>query len=147
MGSVLLHDNKPVAHASRSLSSVERHYVQIEKEMLSVLFGLSKFHHYTYGRDVTVVTDHPGESIGESSLVATTHAADVTRVILPADDPDTDEVTINNVTNTAFIPDRLDRIRGATLLQERVQSSWKDGQVTEDACQIVCYPTSVTAPS
>ena len=58
LGSVLLQDGKPVAYASRSLSSSERHYAQIEKEMLSVLFGLSKFHHYTYGRDVTVVTDH-----------------------------------------------------------------------------------------
>ena len=57
LGSVLLQDGNPVAYASRSLSSVERRYAQIEKEMLSVLFGLSKFHHYTYGRDVTAVTD------------------------------------------------------------------------------------------
>ena len=49
LGSVLLQDGKPVAHASRSLSSAERHYAQIENEILSVLFGLSKFHHYTYG--------------------------------------------------------------------------------------------------
>ena len=58
LGSVLLQDGKPVAYASRSLCSAERHYAQIEKEMLSVLLGLSKFHHYTSGRDVTVVTDH-----------------------------------------------------------------------------------------
>ena len=58
LGSVLLQDGKPVAYASRSLSSAERRYAQIENEMLSVLFGLSKFHHYTYGRDVTLVTDN-----------------------------------------------------------------------------------------
>ena len=39
-------------------------YAQIEKEMLAVCFGLEKFHHYTYGRRVTVITDHkPLESI------------------------------------------------------------------------------------
>ena len=37
------------------------------------------------------------------------------------DDPVTDEVAINNVTLTAFIPDRLDRIRGATLLDPVLQ--------------------------
>ena len=41
LGSVLLQDVKPVVYASRSLSSAERRYAQIEKEMLSVLFGLS----------------------------------------------------------------------------------------------------------
>ena len=42
----------------------ERNYAQIEKEMLAVCFGLEKFYHYTYGRRVTVITDHkPLESI------------------------------------------------------------------------------------
>ena len=58
LGSVLLQDGKPVAYASQPLFSAERRYPQIENEMLSVLFGLSKFHHYTHGQDVTVVTDH-----------------------------------------------------------------------------------------
>ena len=49
-GSVLLQDGKPVAYAIRSLSSAERHYAHVEKEMLSVLFSLSKFHHYTWSR-------------------------------------------------------------------------------------------------
>ena len=40
------------------MSSSEKNYAQIEKEMLAILFELNKFHHFTYGRNVTVVTDH-----------------------------------------------------------------------------------------
>ena len=58
LGSALIQDNRPIAFASRSLSDAEKKYAQIEKEMLAVTFGLEKFHHYTYGRKVDVVTDH-----------------------------------------------------------------------------------------
>lgn len=58
LGSVLLQDEKPLAFASRSLTESERNYAQIEKEMLAIVFGLKKFHHFTYGRDVNVITDH-----------------------------------------------------------------------------------------
>ena len=43
----------------------------------------------------------------------------------PTDDPVTDEVAINNTTLTAFIPERLDRIRGATLLDRVLQELGK----------------------
>jgi len=58
IGSVLLQDNKPIAYASRSLSECEKRYAQIEKEMLAIVFGLQKFHHYVYGRQVKIITDH-----------------------------------------------------------------------------------------
>jgi hypothetical protein len=58
IGSVLRQEDRPVAYASRSLSEAERRYAQIEKEMLAAVYGLEKFHHYTYGREVQVVTDH-----------------------------------------------------------------------------------------
>lgn len=58
LGSVLKQDDKPIAFASRTLTDTERNYAQIEKEMLAVTFGLEKFHHYTFGRQTTVVTDH-----------------------------------------------------------------------------------------
>ena len=35
----------PIAYASRSLSSVEQQYEQIEKQMLSIVFGLERFCH------------------------------------------------------------------------------------------------------
>ena len=58
IGSVLKQEGRPIAFASRTLTDTERNYAQIEKEMLAVTYGLEKFHHYTFGRKVTVVTDH-----------------------------------------------------------------------------------------
>ena len=39
IGSALMQKDGPIAYASRSLSSVEQRYAQIEKEMLAVVFG------------------------------------------------------------------------------------------------------------
>ena len=51
-------DEQPVAYASRTLSTPEKNYSQIEKEALSLIFGLRKFHQYLYARNFTIVTDH-----------------------------------------------------------------------------------------
>ena len=58
VGSVLLQQGKPVAYSSRSLSPAEKNYAQIEKEMLAIVYGLEKFHHYTFGRQIKIITDH-----------------------------------------------------------------------------------------
>ena len=58
LGSALTQHGKPIAYASRSLSEAETRYAQIEKEMLAMAYGLEKFHQYTFGREVTIVTDH-----------------------------------------------------------------------------------------
>lgn len=58
LGACICQDGHPLAYASRSLTASERNYAQIEKEMLGIIFGLERFHHYTYGRLVNVQTDH-----------------------------------------------------------------------------------------
>ena len=70
LGACLLQEGKPVAYASRSMSSAECNYAQIEKEMLAIVFSCSKFHQYIFGKEaVNVQTDHkPLESILKKPL-------------------------------------------------------------------------------
>ena len=69
LGATLLQEGKPVASASKSLTPAEIKYAKIEKEMLSILFGCKKSHHYLYGREVQVHTDHkPSVAIHKKPL-------------------------------------------------------------------------------
>ena len=69
IGAVLLQANGPVEFASKLLSEAESRYSNIEREMLTVLFGLEKFHYYAYGRPVVVESDHkPLEAISKKHL-------------------------------------------------------------------------------
>ena len=52
LGAVLLQRNMPIAYASRTLTKAERNYAAIEKEFLGILFGLERFHFYTFGRPI-----------------------------------------------------------------------------------------------
>ena len=62
LGACLLQNKQPVAYASRFLT--ETRYAQIEKELLSIVFATDKFHHYIYGQEVDVQSDHkPLENI------------------------------------------------------------------------------------
>lgn len=69
LGAALLQDGKPLAYASRALTSTEERYAQIEKEALSIVFGLERFHQYTFGRTTIVENDHkPIEAIVKKPL-------------------------------------------------------------------------------
>ncbi|GFW68614.1 retrovirus-related Pol polyprotein from transposon 17.6 [Trichonephila clavipes] len=58
LGAVLLQEGQPVAYGYVSLTQTQQHYAQIEKELMAVIYGLEHFNYYTYGRIVTVQTDH-----------------------------------------------------------------------------------------
>ena len=63
---------QPVAFASRALTPTEGNYAQIEKELLAIVFGMAKFNHFTYGRKVTVESDHkPLETIHKKPIAST----------------------------------------------------------------------------
>ena len=69
LGSALIQNSRPIAYASRALSQRKKNYAQIEKELLAIVYGLEKFHHYIYGRDVIIYTDHrPLVSITQKPL-------------------------------------------------------------------------------
>ena len=64
LGAVLLQDGRPVAYASKAVTPEEMSYANIEREMLAVVFGCLKYHHYLYGRRfVCRSDDQPLEKI------------------------------------------------------------------------------------
>ena len=58
LGAVLLQEGKPIAYGSRSLTKLEVHYSQLEKETLAITFGCERFHQYLFAKKIKVNTDH-----------------------------------------------------------------------------------------
>ena len=61
---------RSISYASKTLSTTESNYSNIEHELLGFLFAITYFKHFTYGRLVHVITDHkPLVSLFRKSLV------------------------------------------------------------------------------
>ena len=69
LGAVLLQEGQPIVYASRTLTETEPRYSNIERELLGIVFGLERLHHYTFGKPITVETDHqPLTSIWQKTI-------------------------------------------------------------------------------
>ena len=62
LGAVLSHVvdsvDHPIEFISRTLSTAERNYSQIEKEALGIVWSIKRFHRYLYARPFELYTDH-----------------------------------------------------------------------------------------
>ena len=71
LGAVLLQESKPVMYMSRALTKTKQRYSNIEWELLAIVFALERLNHYTFGRTITVQSDHqPLQSIWKKSIIS-----------------------------------------------------------------------------
>ena len=81
---------RPIAYASRTLSSSEKNYAQIEWEALFIIFGIKKFDQFLSGRKFSLVTDHQPllAILGPKATIPTLAAALIQRwaIVLSAYD-------------------------------------------------------------
>ena len=72
LGVVLLQKGRLVIYMSRTLTPAEIGFSNIEREVLSIIFGLERLHYYIFGRKVEVQTDQmPLIPIWRKSIAAT----------------------------------------------------------------------------
>lgn len=59
LGATIMQSGHPISYASKVLTTSQRNYSQIEKEMLAIVFACKRFDQYICGKnDVIVETDH-----------------------------------------------------------------------------------------
>ena len=59
LGAALVQEKTPMAFASKTVTKTQSNYSSnIEREMLSHVHGVERFHTYLHGRSFTIITDH-----------------------------------------------------------------------------------------
>ena len=86
VGAVLFHillnrEERPVEYISRTLSSAERRYAQIDREVLAIVWAVKRFHFNLYGHDFTLITDHKALThiFGKQKAIPEMSASRITR--------------------------------------------------------------------
>ena len=54
----ILQDNNPIAFASKTLTSTQSAYSNIERETLAIVNGVTAFHTYLFGKPFVIISDH-----------------------------------------------------------------------------------------
>lgn len=71
LGATSLRDGKPIAFANKALTDTESRYANIERELLTVVYGCERFHTYLNGRSFISESDHkPLQSIYFKNLIS-----------------------------------------------------------------------------
>ena len=66
----ILQDDNPVYYASRTLTSAEKNYQNLERECIVAVWGMEKFHYFLYGKHFTLQTDQkPLVSIFQKHMI------------------------------------------------------------------------------
>ncbi|XP_064469738.1 uncharacterized protein K02A2.6-like [Ornithodoros turicata] len=107
LGAVIYHringQDRPIAHASKTLTPAETKYAQIEREALAIIFGVKKFHQYLWGRRFTLFTDHKPLTVifGSKKGIPVTTASRLQRwaIILMSYSFDIQFKSTNNIAN------------------------------------------------
>lgn len=69
LGAVILQCKRPVAYASTTLTKSQQSWGQIEKELLAIYFGCSKYNEYCFGQKILIESDHkPLETLFKRSF-------------------------------------------------------------------------------
>ena len=58
LGAILSQNGHPVCYISRTLNSAEQNYTTTEKELLAIVWAISRLRQYLLGRQFTIQTDH-----------------------------------------------------------------------------------------
>ena len=58
IGGALLKDGQPILFISQALTDTQKHYSNIERELLAVVVIVEHLHHYVFGREFMVHTNY-----------------------------------------------------------------------------------------